>query len=91
MHKTPDCPGRWIPIGTLSDPYRELCSECRATRRRITDDDEPPHTLRDYADEEDAKNEFVESSSEFPWGILVIVGLVIVVAAVGLMRAAGLI
>lgn len=32
-HKIPSCKGRWIEIGTLTDPNLQMCSECRATRR----------------------------------------------------------
>ena len=39
MHKTVDCAGRWIDIGTLQNPRLQLCDVCRATRQKPGDDE----------------------------------------------------
>ena len=37
-HKVEGCQGRWIDAGTLHDPLKQLCSACRASRQKPTDD-----------------------------------------------------
>lgn len=37
-HKTEGCAGKWIDIGTLTNPHLQLCNMCRATRQRQDDD-----------------------------------------------------
>lgn len=39
-HKVEGCQGRWIDVGTLRDPYKQLCTGCRASRQKPADDDE---------------------------------------------------
>lgn len=37
-HNVEGCQGRWIDVGTLDDPLKQLCSGCRASRRKPIDD-----------------------------------------------------
>lgn len=39
-HKVEGCKGRWIDVGTLRDPFRQLCTGCRAARQKPAEDDE---------------------------------------------------
>lgn len=39
-HKVEGCQGSWINIGTLTDPFRQVCARCRVTRQKPVDDDE---------------------------------------------------
>ena len=39
-HKVEGCKGRWIDIGTLSNPWVEKCSECRAIRTKPAEEGE---------------------------------------------------
>jgi hypothetical protein len=39
-HKVEGCTGKWIDVGTLRDPYRQLCAVCRGSRQKPADDDE---------------------------------------------------
>lgn len=39
-HKVEGCTGKWIDVGTLRDPYRQLCAVCRASRQKPADDGE---------------------------------------------------
>jgi len=39
-HKVEGCAGKWIDVGTLRDPYRQLCAVCRGSRQKPADDDE---------------------------------------------------
>lgn len=39
-HKVEGCKGRWIDVGTLRDPFKQLCTGCRAARQKPAEDDE---------------------------------------------------
>jgi hypothetical protein len=40
-HKVEGCEGKWIDVGTLSDPYKQICNRCRASRQKPADEGEP--------------------------------------------------
>lgn len=39
-HKVDGCKGLWVDVGTLRDPFRQLCTGCRASRQKPAEDDE---------------------------------------------------
>lgn len=40
-HKVEGCRGRWIDVGTLRDPFKQVCNACRASRQKPADEGEP--------------------------------------------------
>lgn len=48
-HKRPECTGRWIGIGTMSDPWLQKCDTCYGTRRTRGDQDTDPEPLLEEA------------------------------------------
>ncbi len=39
-HRVERCPGKWINVGTLRDPWKQICNTCRAARQRPADEDD---------------------------------------------------
>lgn len=50
-HKVEGCQGRWIDVGTLREPWKQVCAGCRATRQKPVDEDELDETTITAAEE----------------------------------------